>query len=234
MISAGRLLLALSLWLGAVTPLHAADRVMKVDAQLSLAANGEVSSLQWRDSLPAALSSDLEQRVRSWRFDPVVVDGQPAAAALNLTLQLRIEEVEDRLRFHVQSAQTNLFSTQARPPRYPRSQLRAGRSGFAVLSVQIDESGSVTEARVLASSHEAFAKASLGVAQDWQYEPLRVAGQPAATTLLVPVSFTIAGQAPQAIELGPEHGGLGFPADTARLDPAQGGQPQLGDTTASR
>lgn len=68
-----------------LTPLHAADRVMQVDAQLSLEESGRVGFLQWRESLPATLASDLEQRVRSWRFDPIEFGGRSVPAVLNLT-----------------------------------------------------------------------------------------------------------------------------------------------------
>lgn len=188
------LLYALTLLLLTLTPpALAGQRVMIVNAELELDALGQAQALRWREELPGTLGSDLEQRIRSWQFTPVLANGEPVPATLNLQLELAIEDAGDTMRLLLHSAQTNLHPVRVSAPRYPSRALRAGREGYAVVRVEIDASGRVSHAESIEASHPDFAQAGIDAARHWRYEPLRSNGQPIASELLVPVSFSIRG-----------------------------------------
>ena len=207
---------------------QARERVMLINAELHLDRDGRVEQLTWREQMSPALADNLRQRIDGWRFSPVLANGAPAAATLNLQLDVRIEEVGDRMRFHLQSAQTNLQTLEIDPPRFPKAQLRAGRSGYAVIRVQVDASGRVSDSESVDASHADFAKAAIQASRHWRYRPLQIAGQPAATELLIPVHFTVQGQARVPIDLSDRLGVI-LTGDQARLSLAQGGQLEHSD-----
>ena len=62
--------------------------LLGVDGKLTIDQQGVPSGYEISTKLPQKLQDSLQQRVRSWRFEPVQVDGKPVIArtAMHVTL----------------------------------------------------------------------------------------------------------------------------------------------------
>ncbi len=66
---------------------------------------------------------------------------------------------------------------------YPRRVLDLGiHQGYAQVTVQVDEKGSLTDHLVIGYTHEAFAEAAVSALKRWRFEPAWLDGQPHGAT----------------------------------------------------
>ncbi len=66
---------------------------------------------------------------------------------------------------------------------YPRRVLDLGiHNGYAMVTVQVDEKGNLTDHLITGYSHEAFADAALTALKRWRYEPAWLNGAPHGAT----------------------------------------------------
>ena len=66
---------------------------------------------------------------------------------------------------------------------FPRRVLDLGiHQGYAQVSVQVDEKGSLTDLLVTGYTHEAFAETAVAALKRWRFEPARLHGQPHSAT----------------------------------------------------
>jgi protein TonB len=80
------------------------------------------------------------------------------------------------------------------PPAYPPRARRLGQHGIVWVSLDVDETGRVTAARIETSSgHALLDEAALAALREWCYRPARRGGVPVATTIRVPVEFRLEG-----------------------------------------
>lgn len=78
------------------------------------------------------------------------------------------------------------------PPKYPRSEARAGKEGWVRLDLVVDKQGEVLDAVVLDSSGvEGFEREALRAVRRWQYEPALVDGEPVQQCYKVQLDFTL-------------------------------------------
>ena len=78
------------------------------------------------------------------------------------------------------------------PPEYPAAARAQRHIGVVVLSVLVNSEGNVERLTVESSSgHAALDHSALAAVRRWQFSPARLAGQPIATTVRVPVRFSI-------------------------------------------
>ena len=76
------------------------------------------------------------------------------------------------------------------PPRYPPEALRARQHGTVLLRVKVAADGSVSDLSVKRTSgFPALDEAAIAAVRRWKFEPARVAGQPVAEEVEVPVRF---------------------------------------------
>jgi TonB family protein len=79
------------------------------------------------------------------------------------------------------------------PPEYPISAARAGREGMVQISFIIDESGFVTEPKIVMSEGgSGFEKESLKAIKRWRFAPKFVDGKAVATPSKVQLDYTLA------------------------------------------
>jgi protein TonB len=79
------------------------------------------------------------------------------------------------------------------PPPYPRSARRQGLQGVVLLAVRVNERGRVESLHVVESSgHAVLDQAALKAVRDWRFRPARAGPLPIASTVEVPVRFTLA------------------------------------------
>jgi protein TonB len=78
------------------------------------------------------------------------------------------------------------------PPNYPREALRQGIEGTVVLLISIDAQGNVLDIKVERSSHNRdMDREAVQAARRWRFNPAVENGQPVASTVRVPVDFTL-------------------------------------------
>jgi protein TonB len=76
-------------------------------------------------------------------------------------------------------------------PEYPLIAMNAQIEGIVIIEATVDESGAVTDARVL-RSHSVLDEAAVEAVEQWRYEPLRLNGVAQPFVLTVTVSFSLA------------------------------------------
>jgi TonB family protein len=84
---------------------------------------------------------------------------------------------------------------------YPEAEKAGGRSATVVLELAIDQSGSVTQARVTASAGSAFDAAAVDAARRFVFEPAEIDGKPAPIKILYRYEFVLRAEAPTTAEL---------------------------------
>ena len=78
-------------------------------------------------------------------------------------------------------------------PTYPASERKAGITGEVLVEFIVDESGRVTNPRVIRSSSAAFETSTLRAVAKWRFEPGIKNGRAVRFRMMVPVSFNLAG-----------------------------------------
>src|SRR5690606_3196032 len=193
------------------------DRVessMVLTGTIDIAADGKVSgyAIDRAGEVPTGVLGLLARFVPGWRFEPVVVDGQPAARRAYMSVRVVAKrQGEDSFAVSIRDAS---FRQQApgergrkgsmRPPKYPRAAIRAGVSGTVYAIVRIDRDGRVLDAfaeqvdlRVLASEYalvrwrKLMADAALDAARRWSFPDHPDASGDGDWIARVPVDFTI-------------------------------------------
>lgn len=77
-------------------------------------------------------------------------------------------------------------------PRYPTAALRSGTEGTVMLRIAVDANGVPTDIGYAQRSGDRdLDRAALQAAQDWRFRPARRDGHAVATTVNVPVRFTL-------------------------------------------
>ncbi|MFO1495688.1 MAG: TonB family protein [Lysobacterales bacterium] len=195
-----RLLLGMVLALVAFAA-QAGERWMGfIQAEVEIDAQGRASTVKLlHNRLSKAMRATLIERIRAVEFEPAVVDGQPAPAAVTISVVLGVNELPDALQVVIDDIAITVGTRKATPPRYPMRELERGESGMVTLRVAYDADGRVIEATPAdpGARRDAFMIAALRAASRWQLEPQRVAGIGVAGTAIIPVLFTIADEAPE-------------------------------------
>jgi hypothetical protein len=145
----------------------------------------------------------INQAAPHWRFEPVVVDGQPVRARAKMSVRVILnkqgenEQGEDQYRLRIGSAsfgdphgvkgETVTAADMKSPPTYPKSAWQAGIQGTVYLVLKIDREGKVVDAideqvnlTVLGSDQQmtqgrvVLARAARAAAKRWRYDvPVR-------------------------------------------------------------
>ncbi len=183
---------------------------MDVRGQVQIAPDGHVIDYRLDSKLAPTVADLIGRNVRSWRFEPIIVDGAAVTAKTSMNLQLRAEPAAGKDSFTLRIANLRFGdlgrALQMKPPKYPGEAVRAHVGGKVLLAIRVDESGQVVEAiprqtalDVRANSEEeaehyrkVLERASVTAARQWRYDPGEVFnGKPIGQTALVPISYTL-------------------------------------------
>lgn len=201
---------ALVLW-AALLPAHAAERwIGHQTARVSIDTEGRVDTVRLVGStLSNAMQTVLIERVRRVAFEPAQRNGAPASAEATVLIELEAKAQADALTLTVSGVESIPGYRLTKPPRFPARELRKGISGRVELAVEYDGEGRVTKVAPASADApmDAFMKAAMKAARDWQFEPERVAGVGLAGSGVIPVTFSIDNE-PVA---GERSGDLQFP-----------------------
>ena len=206
------LLLSLSLSFAVSFPASAerppAEFTMSTQGELTIAPDGSVKS--WKmDGAPLSdeVQSLLERNVATWRFEPILRDGQPVTARTRMSINL--EAVPQGDGYVMKVAHVFFGSVQSRgktkPPSYPTPAIRAGVGARVMVAVKIDAEGNVVAMHPQQTSLSArgtaaqerrfrslFEQASMTAVQDWKYVPGEsIGGVTIGSSFVVPIEYTL-------------------------------------------
>lgn len=171
-------------------PAGQAELSMRVAGTLELAADGSVTSWQVDEPerLPDAVVELVGRAAPAWRFEPLLVDGQPAASRVRASLRVvATQSGDESYSVSIRSAHFSDPDLEARPPRMgrppdlPASVVRLGAQGAVHLVLKVGGDGKVQDAvveqvnlRTLGSAREMdearadLARAVLRSARTWR------------------------------------------------------------------
>ncbi len=189
----------------------------KVDGSIAIDQQGQLTDFRIDTPLPGKMSQMLDKTVRSWRFHPVLVDGNPVAAQSKIRITLAAKKGSEDYRARVDNVifprdeddRTKSVSNHAAviakksvaPPAYPRGLLLAGVEGVVLLSLKIDTDGQVEQVlpvqttllnvkgrkKVLALAITEFEQSASSAARFWRFDVVAKTEQPAARDMTVMV-----------------------------------------------
>jgi protein TonB len=76
-------------------------------------------------------------------------------------------------------------------PQYPQLAREARIEGVVILQVQISKEGTVSEVRVISSSHPMLLTGVVDAVRQWVYKPTLLNGVPVEVVTTVTVSFSL-------------------------------------------
>jgi TonB family protein len=157
--------------------------------EVSLDATGAVVGTSVVQDL-APFGAQLDDAIRSWRFEPAREGGKAVATrvlALGLFRPPALHfPAPDRPRYRDAVAPDELpWPTSVTVPPFPP---RALGSGKVILEVDVSSEGAVTAVRVL-SAPTAFDGAATDTARQWTYRPAARAGRPVESRAFLVFSF---------------------------------------------
>jgi hypothetical protein len=198
-----------------VAPLAVAQEVESFIANaggtITVAPDGSVADVEIAeaDALGRDVVEHFESHIRTWRFDPVLENGQPirARAYMRLALVAMRERHSDKVTLGIRNVHfvdppaggggSREATSEMRTPRYPDRAWQAGVGAEVLLLAELGENGQVllvgTE-RILMLGADAgpragglassMARAAEAAAADW-----RIAGQAPGSRVRIPVVF---------------------------------------------
>lgn len=170
---------------------------------LEVGPDGAVHDYTLETELDPNVAALVDRTVRGWRFEPVLVNGQPVIAVTRMRLELEALPRGDEYALRV--ADVSLGSPNPAdlpPPPYPRSALDAHVGAKVTMLLQVDADGRVRDVHIEQVSlsermgkrdelfRQRFADASREAALGWTYDMGElIDGEPVAARFRVPVEF---------------------------------------------
>lgn len=197
-----------------------AQASMVLTGWIDIGTEGEVEGfrLDKHDQVNAAITRFVEGEVRSWRFEPVMADGQKVKARTPVSIRLGGSTLADggqQVRLmaasfekYDQAATGYVTRLRMPPPAYPNDLYYSGARGDVLLLVQVGRDGKVMEVateqvnlRVVASEanmrklRDRLSRASQAAARRWTFNPPSTGDykDDASWTVRVPVRFSVEG-----------------------------------------
>lgn len=175
---------------------------------VSLEADGKVSALADKGELASSVRDPLENAIHSWSFEPGRIDGKPAATETTLTLNVTFVPAADgSYAIRIDDARTGGtidLTKKVKPPNFPRDVAHKARQGFVgrvVVKADYDAEGKIVA--VAAQTEQglhatpSLDAASVAAVQQWTIIPERVGGHGVASSVMVPICYTISTGWPQ-------------------------------------
>lgn len=168
----------------------------------------------------------LDTRIRSWKFEPITVDGRPVIAKTRMTLILQAAAAEGGYAFRMDRVWFGSPKQRSttKPPRYPEDALRAGVGAKVMLVLRLDAAGNVVDVhgeqvslagrapneKIAEGWRRKFLAPTVAAAKRWKYEVSEtIGGEAVGSTVRVPITFTVGRTKPtdrwNAFIPGPHH-----------------------------
>lgn len=183
-----------------------------------VAADGGVASANVDGVLPVArtdLANAALAAVKTWTFDPLVVDGTAAASETTVAIAFSLDpdkplavqpgvlnpvrvsppQYDASAAVADEPASENPRYRLTHPPKYPVSAIKAHEQGKVVLHVHVDAQGRPVEASVFKTDppdlSPDFGDAAIAAVMQWQFNPAHRRGRPVGAWVYVPFDFSL-------------------------------------------
>ncbi|MGY0633815.1 energy transducer TonB [Luteimonas sp. A478] len=170
-------------------------------ARVAVDAEGRPSEVSGAERLPQPIREFVETTVGGWRFEPVVVDGVARQGVTWVQLAVCAVPQGEKLALSARfvrngPAQPGGTSLLVDAPNYPKSALIRGVTGDMEVAYTVQPDGSaVLDGIEYEGDERQLSRHFRRALQDWvsamRFEPEMLDGQPIATRLSTPVSFSL-------------------------------------------
>lgn len=182
------------------------ERSFRYDLALDIDVSGRVVRVTLPDGVPAPFVVPLEKAASGWIFKAPVRDGMPVKARTYARVKLLLvpqDKEHYAMRITVLSNGPSLAFTHN--PLFPPEMMRARTEGTVYMSAVVQPDGRVTDIELEKadlSQHSVvntpraarlFAEAAREAMQTMQARPEWVGGHPVATSIVLPMSFSLNG-----------------------------------------
>lgn len=196
-VSTGLLLFALGSVAHASGPraaLNAMEASMLVTGTIDVDRDGRVErfAIDQRDKLPVPVDRLLADTLPTWRFEPTLVAGEPAAVSTSMRVRVAANRVPDQPDSYVVRITGASFGGSGndgleagkgnQPPTYPSNAARHRVQGTVYLLVRVGRTGNVEDVfaeqvnlqliaadRVMRGMRAAFERAAIHAAREWTF-----------------------------------------------------------------
>lgn len=152
--------------------------LMAVDGNLVIEPDGSVSGVKLSTKIDPELAANIEKAVRTWRFRPVKIGGEPRRVNTSLRLQLaatrqegqrfsvRIDSIDfpdasDKKAVRPDNQPELITGKKLGPPQYPSELLMRGMMGAVMLAIRVTPEGTAGDVMVVQSHLYDTGRASL-------------------------------------------------------------------------
>lgn len=195
------LLLSVAPAFGADAPV--AEYRLQVLGQLVIDRDGTVQEYALEQGQAPQVEGLIEESVRAWKFEPIVVDGKPVVAKTRMSLVVQATPRDDDFVLRVDNVWFGEPKQvgKSTAPTYPRAAIKAGLEARVLLTARIDATGKVVDVHPYQTSlsrkggetrwRNLFEQASLAAARTWTYETDLLDGNPRGMTVQIPVEYML-------------------------------------------
>lgn len=165
-----------------------------VIAAVDIDSAGQVERVQvLDDQLSPVMVQRVQQAIAGWQFTPADNKGKPARRSTHVYVEVRGRPDDaQRIALDVRFMAVGVLAVRKIGPAYPVRALVHGKQGTAMVAVDINAAGNVTQARLNQSSGmQVFDKAAVAAARRWRFRMDRVDGEPVASTVILPFVFML-------------------------------------------
>ncbi|MBN8482806.1 MAG: hypothetical protein J0L88_14580 [Xanthomonadales bacterium] len=189
--------------LGAIAAEPQGERIVTLQWELALDADGHVIALASKNRSYDALRERLEPVVRGWDFEPGRIDGRPAPTDTMLSVQVTLVPQADGKAFGVKLRDVRTGGSIAPAgnvaPRMTARELERmvrsrERSAMVVIEARYDGDGKPIEVAAVPGATRApkgLVDASVVAIRQWTFEPERVGGIGVPGRVVTPICFAI-------------------------------------------
>lgn len=179
---------------------HARELHLTQSWQVSLDAGGRVVRLDPIGELVPAVREPLERAIHGWTFEPGRIEGKAAPTETTLTLDVGfVPDQGEGYSVRIDDARTGgrvvPDSNRKGAPRFPREAVKQGLFAMIVVRADYDASGRVVavepQPQYGINSMRSLEKATVAAVKKWTVAPERVGGKAVASSLLLPVCYTV-------------------------------------------
>jgi len=157
--------------------------------------NGDVTQANVMRSVPGLDEVALEA-AKACKFKPAMINGAPVKVKWQLPFEFDLDFANPEIAHGANLYQ--YFEASVKPemlhkevPKYPEEARKDKIEGKTVITLTINESGSVEKAKVYVSSHPILDDAALTAAKKCKFKPAELDGKPIKVKMNVPYSFKL-------------------------------------------
>ena len=163
-------------------------------------AQGHITAVQVDPDVPASIAAVLASSMKQWQFIPAKINDRPVPAHTFIRTKLQaLSNASGQYDLRISFMGNGPRLDNRTPPRYPADALSRRQAAFLILDATVQPNGHLTDMKVRNKFADwpvlpSFKVAVLTAAKQWHAIPEQVDGQPVATQLRIPFTFTINGQ----------------------------------------